>query len=177
MPSVILAYVTGEGLMPPWRPKPRFGRFRDERYLLRTLSARFASWTGNDAAEGSKAECIALQCLWRVPHYAESDRGDGVCRHPDDASNPGDSAPRGCPSADLRRVRTLPGRLHLWYAPVHYAGLNSRACSEMCAFRIQSPQQMTSKRPGISSCSSSGPRSGFCAMAPGHSCQAPTEHL
>ena len=51
--SGMLEYMTGEGLMPPWRPKPRFGRFRDERYLSETQVALFAAWTENDAAKGA----------------------------------------------------------------------------------------------------------------------------
>ena len=54
--SWMLEYMTGEGLMPPWRPKPRFGRFRDERYLSETQVALFAAWAGNDEAEGSPGD-------------------------------------------------------------------------------------------------------------------------
>ena len=50
--SGMLEYMTEEGLMPPWRPVPRFGRFRDERYLSATQIALFAAWAENDDAEG-----------------------------------------------------------------------------------------------------------------------------
>lgn len=50
--SGMLEYVTGEGLMPPWRPRPEFGRFRDERYLSQTQIDLFAAWTASEDAEG-----------------------------------------------------------------------------------------------------------------------------
>ena len=54
--SRMLAYVTADGRMPPWRPEPRYGRFRDERYLSRTQVERLAAWAGNGASEGSSAD-------------------------------------------------------------------------------------------------------------------------
>ena len=54
--SGMLEYMTSEGLMPPWRPEPRFGRFRDERYLSRTQIELIAAWTRNDDAEGLHAD-------------------------------------------------------------------------------------------------------------------------
>ena len=48
----MLELMTAEGLMPPWRPKPRYGRFRDERYLSETQVALFDAWAENDDAEG-----------------------------------------------------------------------------------------------------------------------------
>ena len=52
----MLEYMTGEGLMPPWRPKPHFGRFRDERYLSETQIGLFAAWSENDAARGEATD-------------------------------------------------------------------------------------------------------------------------
>ena len=49
----MLEYVTGEGLMPPWRPKPHHGRFRDERYLSDVQVALFAAWSDGDAPKGA----------------------------------------------------------------------------------------------------------------------------
>ena len=51
--SGMLEYVTAERLMPPWRPHPRFGRFRDERYLSDRQIALFAAWAENADAEGA----------------------------------------------------------------------------------------------------------------------------
>jgi mono/diheme cytochrome c family protein len=52
----MLAHVTGEGLMPPGRAVPRFGRFRDERYLSQTQIDLFAAWAAGGAAEGLPAD-------------------------------------------------------------------------------------------------------------------------
>ena len=40
------------GLMPPWRPELRHGRFRGERYLSRAQIELFGAWADNGAAEG-----------------------------------------------------------------------------------------------------------------------------
>ena len=50
--SRMLSYVVSAGLMPPWRPDPRFGRFRDERYLSQTQVALLADWAENGDPEG-----------------------------------------------------------------------------------------------------------------------------
>ncbi|MGI9487272.1 MAG: redoxin domain-containing protein, partial [Geminicoccaceae bacterium] len=66
----MLAYVTAERLMPPWRPNPDHGRFRDERYLSERQVALFAAWAENDAPEGAVAERPAEVVLpdkdWRM---------------------------------------------------------------------------------------------------------------
>ncbi|MEM7024473.1 MAG: redoxin domain-containing protein, partial [Pseudomonadota bacterium] len=54
--SGMLEYVTAEGLMPPWRPKPEYGRFRDERYLSQTQIDLFSAWTANDDAKGDAVD-------------------------------------------------------------------------------------------------------------------------
>ena len=91
----MLAYVTAEGRMPPWRPEPRYGRFRDERYLSRTQVERFAAWAGNDASEGSSADHAPVVKLpdpgWRhgrpdlvlqmVEPFEVPARGDDVYRY------------------------------------------------------------------------------------------------
>lgn len=50
--SGMLDYMAEKRLMPPWRPKPEFGRFRDERYLSNSQIALFAAWTTNFDAKG-----------------------------------------------------------------------------------------------------------------------------
>ena len=66
----MLAYVTEERLMPPWRPNPDHGRFRDERFLSERQIGLFAAWAENDAAEGAVAEQSAEVVLpdgdWRM---------------------------------------------------------------------------------------------------------------
>ena len=93
--SRMLAHVTGEGLMPPWRAEPRFGRFRDERYLSRTQIDLFAAWAAGGAAEGSPDDRAPEPRLpdpgWRhgepdlvlpmVEPYAVPASGDDVYRY------------------------------------------------------------------------------------------------
>lgn len=50
--SGMLEYMTEEKLMPPWRPQPQHGRFRDERYLSDHQIALFSAWSENDEALG-----------------------------------------------------------------------------------------------------------------------------
>ena len=54
--SGMLQYVTREGLMPPWRPVPRYGRFRGERYLSKTQIEIFSAWTKSGANDGATAD-------------------------------------------------------------------------------------------------------------------------
>lgn len=65
--SGMLEYMTIEGLMPPWRPKPHYGRFRDERYLSDTQIALFTAWRDNDDALGQDAD--------RMPRFNAPDPG------------------------------------------------------------------------------------------------------
>ena len=51
--SAMLSLVTAEGQMPPWRPAPRYGRFRDERYLSKTQIDLLKAWIENEDAEGA----------------------------------------------------------------------------------------------------------------------------
>ena len=50
--SAMLAHTTVEGLMPPWRPDPRYGRFRGERYLSDRQIELFAAWVEDGDSEG-----------------------------------------------------------------------------------------------------------------------------
>lgn len=50
--SHMLEYAVSEGVMPPWKPDPKFGRFRGERYLSETQIELLAAWIENDDAEG-----------------------------------------------------------------------------------------------------------------------------
>ena len=50
--SAMLAHATVEGLMPPWRPDPRYGRFRAERYLSDRQIELFAAWVEDGDPEG-----------------------------------------------------------------------------------------------------------------------------
>ncbi|MGB0505236.1 MAG: redoxin domain-containing protein [Pikeienuella sp.] len=54
--SGMLEYVTQEKLMPPWRPVPQHGRFRDERYLSDHQIALFSAWSNNDEAKGNPTD-------------------------------------------------------------------------------------------------------------------------
>ena len=47
-----LERATAAGRMPPWRPEPRYGRFRGERYLSWTQIELFRAWAASDGAEG-----------------------------------------------------------------------------------------------------------------------------
>lgn len=51
--SAMLSLATAEGQMPPWRPAPRYGRFRDERYLSKTQIDLLKAWIENEDAEGA----------------------------------------------------------------------------------------------------------------------------
>ncbi|MDE2679723.1 MAG: redoxin domain-containing protein [Gemmatimonadota bacterium] len=91
----MLAHVTGEGLMPPWRAVPRFGRFRDERYLSQTQIDLLAAWAAGGAAEGVPGDRAPAARLpdpgWRhgepdlvlpmLEPYAVPASGDDVYRY------------------------------------------------------------------------------------------------
>ena len=68
--SHMLAFAASEGLMPPWRPEPRFGRFRGERYLSATQIDLFAAWVENGEAEGTPEDLAPAAKLpdpgWRL---------------------------------------------------------------------------------------------------------------
>ncbi len=51
--SRMLERTTSDELMPPWRAVPRYGRFRDERYLSDTQIDLFEAWNDQDDALGS----------------------------------------------------------------------------------------------------------------------------
>ncbi|MFN0054248.1 MAG: redoxin domain-containing protein [Planctomycetales bacterium] len=51
-----LAEVTGSRFMPPWKPKPDFGHFRDERRLTPAEQRLFQAWAEAGAPEGDAAD-------------------------------------------------------------------------------------------------------------------------
>ncbi len=66
----MLAYVTSDGVMPPWRADPSQGRFRDERLLSQRLIDRIAAWAEDGAPEGDLQELPPQQMAenngWRL---------------------------------------------------------------------------------------------------------------
>jgi hypothetical protein len=54
--SQMLKFVTAENLMPPWRPRPEHGRFRDERYLTQNQKDLFSRWIEDDVGVGDTAD-------------------------------------------------------------------------------------------------------------------------
>lgn len=66
----MLAYVTSERVMPPWRADPGHGRFRDERVLSQRQIDTIAAWAEAGAAEGDARELPPKQTVeqsgWRL---------------------------------------------------------------------------------------------------------------
>jgi hypothetical protein len=55
----MLAQVTGEKLMPPWKAADDWGKFHDERRLTEAQIALFKAWAKAGAPEGDKADAVA----------------------------------------------------------------------------------------------------------------------
>ena len=66
----MIAYMTGERLMPPWRAVPGFGEFRDERRLSDHQIALLRAWSQNGARQGDPDDAIPAslhpRSKWRL---------------------------------------------------------------------------------------------------------------
>ena len=66
----MVAYMTGERLMPPWRAVPGFGEFRDARRLSDHQIALLAAWSENGARRGDAGDVIPAplrpESKWRL---------------------------------------------------------------------------------------------------------------
>ena len=56
----MVAFMTGERLMPPWRAVPGFGAFRDARRLSHHQIALLASWSENGARLGDADDTMPV---------------------------------------------------------------------------------------------------------------------
>ena len=64
----MLALVTGEGIMPPWRAAEGFGAFRDERRLSARQIALLAAWARDGAPLGEEADRLPAT-VWPDPAW------------------------------------------------------------------------------------------------------------
>ena len=66
----MVTFMTGEGLMPPWRAAPGFGSFRDARRLSDHQIALLASWSENGAPLGNTGDTMPVSrrpnSKWRL---------------------------------------------------------------------------------------------------------------
>ena len=66
----MVAFMTGERLMPPWRAVPDFGAFRDARRLSDHQIALLASWSENGARRGDADDTMPVSLRpnykWRL---------------------------------------------------------------------------------------------------------------
>ena len=66
----MIAYMTGEGLMPPWRAVPGFGEFRDSRRLSDHQIALLRAWSQNGAPPGDPDDTMPAsfrpRSKWRL---------------------------------------------------------------------------------------------------------------
>ena len=66
----MVAYMTGERLMPPWRAVPGFGAFRDARRLSDHQVALLAAWSENGAPRGDAGDAVPVPARpdskWRL---------------------------------------------------------------------------------------------------------------
>ena len=66
----MVAFMTGERLMPPWRAVPDFGAFRDARRLSHHQIALLASWSENGARLGDADDTMPVSLRpdfkWRL---------------------------------------------------------------------------------------------------------------
>lgn len=66
----MVAFMTGERLMPPWRAVPGFGAFRDARRLSDRQTALLASWSENGARRGDAGDAMPVSVRssskWRL---------------------------------------------------------------------------------------------------------------
>ncbi len=64
----MLAFVTRERIMPPWRAAEGFGAFRDERHLTDRQIALLAAWAGAGAPLGDEADALP-ETVWPDPEW------------------------------------------------------------------------------------------------------------
>ncbi|MEQ8765408.1 MAG: redoxin family protein [Planctomycetota bacterium] len=69
----LLAEVTRSRYMPPWKPVPHFGEFRDELRLSEAEIEVLSRWAETGAPEGSDADQPALATFDAGWHYGEPD--------------------------------------------------------------------------------------------------------
>ena len=66
----MIAYMTGEGLMPPWRAAPGFGEFRDTRRLSDHQIALLQAWSQHGAPQGDSDDMMPApvrpRSKWRL---------------------------------------------------------------------------------------------------------------
>ncbi len=66
----MIAYMTGEGLMPPWRAAPGFGEFRDARRLSDHQIALLRAWSEDGASLGDPEDgmpaSLRTRSKWRL---------------------------------------------------------------------------------------------------------------
>ena len=66
----MIAYMTGEGLMPPWRAAPGFGEFRDTRRLSDHQIALLQAWSQHGAPQGDPNDTMPAplrpRSKWRL---------------------------------------------------------------------------------------------------------------
>ncbi len=64
----MIAYVTAEGIMPPWPAEQGYGRFRDERHLSPRQIALLSAWAQQGAPHG-EAEHALPPPVWPAPDW------------------------------------------------------------------------------------------------------------
>ena len=56
----MMAHVTSQGIMPPWRARKGYGQFRDERYLSQRQIALIDAWARAGAPHGDDVDAIPM---------------------------------------------------------------------------------------------------------------------
>ena len=64
----LMAHVTGQGLMPPWRAEKGYGEFRDERFLSHRQKDLIQAWASAGAPRGEDEEVLPLP-TWPSPRW------------------------------------------------------------------------------------------------------------
>lgn len=64
----MIAHVTEQRIMPPWRAQQGYGSFRDERYLSERQIGLLAAWLKGGAKQGAKDDMLARP-VWPAPRW------------------------------------------------------------------------------------------------------------
>ena len=64
----MMAHVTSQGIMPPWRAQKGYGEFRDERFLSQRQIELIGAWSRAGAPRGANDHAIPLP-IWPAPDW------------------------------------------------------------------------------------------------------------